>query len=105
MNQSPDGGVVLTPGSSQTLYCQVTPQDGDTTVSYRWTRDGGFYSNTDSINLTATSQTSNINGLYTCTALLRVTSISEADPAEWQVGSAVVTVGGMVTITTLHTVI
>lgn len=76
----------------------MTPPSTDVTVEYRWTRDGAFYSSQQSISFitnTNDSPTSNgVNGRYTCTVLLRARSISEAEPLEWQVGFAVVTVGG-----------
>ena len=96
--QSPSGQVVITPGSSHTLRCTVTPPNTDITVVYRWTEDNTFFSSQQSI-LFATdindSPTSNgVNGRYTCTVVLSALSISAAEPVEWQVGFAVVTVGG-----------
>ena len=96
---SPSGqSSVITPGQSLTLRCGVTPPDPDINVAYRWTRDGTLYTeNVPTITLitsTDLSQNGAINGLYACLVLLRVAGIGQAEPVEWEVGAAVVTVGG-----------
>lgn len=88
---------MITPGESQTLRCAVTHPDPDVNVMYRWTRDGTLYtSNTQTITLTTSTNvdSSDINGLYACVVVLSASGVSQAEPVEWQVGAAVVTVGG-----------
>ena len=95
---APSGQSVITPGESLTLRCEVTPPDPDINVAYRWTRDGTLHtSNARDLMLNTNSdlsQNSGINGLYACLVLLSATGLSQADRVEWEVGSAVVTVGG-----------
>ena len=93
----PSGQNVITPGESLTLHCAVTHSDTDVTVTYRWTRDGSLYrQNVQSITLSTSSNTADdINGLYACQVLLSAGGIHQAEPVEWEVGQAVVTVGGM----------
>ncbi len=85
---------MTTPGQSLTLHCTVTHSDSDVTIAYRWTREGILYrSDVQSITLVGTTM-DDINGLYKCMVLLSVSGIHQADPVVWEVGQAVVTVGG-----------
>ena len=87
---------MITPRESRTLHCQVTHTDTDINVEYRWTRDGSVYSdNVQSITLSAGVGDS-INGLYVCLVRLSAGGINQAQPVEWEVGQAVVTVGGTI---------
>ena len=91
---TPSGQTVVTPGQSLTLRCTVTHTDTDVTIAYRWRRDGLPYrSDVQSITLT-TSTGDDINGLYECLVLLSAGDIHQAEPVQWKVGQAVVTVGG-----------
>lgn len=96
MQIAPSGQYVITPGESLTLRCQVTHTDTDINVEYRWTRDGSVYNgNVQSITLSA-SVGDSINGLYVCLVRLSAGGIDQAQRLEWEVGQAVVTVGGTI---------
>ena len=90
---SPSGQTVVTPGESLTLDCAVTHTDTDVTIAYRWRRDGLPY-RSDVQSITLLTSTGDINGLYECLVLLSAGDIHQAEPVQWNVGQAVVTVGG-----------
>ena len=90
---TPSGQNVITPGQSLTLRCTVTHTDTDVTIAYRWRREGALY-RSDVQSITLSTSMDDINGLYKCLVLLSAGDIHQAEPVEWEVGQAVVTVGG-----------
>ena len=91
---APRGSVVITPGVTRSFECRVTV-DSDINVAYEWTKDGFHHSNGEILTLRTLTQNNNVNGVYACFVRLTAVSISGAEPLIWQVGTVVLTVGGM----------